>query len=166
MITAEELRKLLSYDPETGVFTWRVDRFCGRGRVRMASGDVAGATGTGGYRVITVFYNGYAAHRLAWLYMTGEWPSHHLDHINGTRDDNRWCNLRAATRAENNRNVKIKNTNAIGAKGVTNHKGRYRARITVDGKGVHLGYFGCPTAAHLAYCKAAKEYFGEFARVG
>jgi hypothetical protein len=165
VITQSELHELVNYDPETGVFTWRSDRFAGayKQKLNARAGDVAGAFNTRGYWVI----RNYTAHRLAWLYMTGKWPEADIDHINGDRADNRWSNLRAATRAENLRNVRLRESNKLGLKGVywQKDKRKYIARIQVNGKVTCLGRFNCPTAAHLAYCRAAKKFHGEFARV-
>lgn len=88
------------------------------------------------------------------------------DHINGDTLDNRRCNLRACTVAENTQNMKMPRTNTIGLKGVSFFKpnGKYRARICVDNKQRLLGYFSTPEEAHEAYCKASKELHGEFGR--
>lgn len=94
MLTAERLRELLSYDPETGWFTWRVTR---SSNGRADAGSRAGALRSDGYRHVTVDQHKYKEHRLAWLYMTGKWPEADLDHKNNTRDDNRFSNLRAAS---------------------------------------------------------------------
>lgn len=157
---ATELRRLLSYDPETGVFTWRTTV-----NSRAKEGSRAGCDADG-YRKIGFAGRQQYAHRLAWLYMTGEWPINFVDHINGNKADNRWCNLRQATLAENVRNSRPHKDGKTGLKGVCFDKAkqRYQAGIRVDGKFVFLGRFNCPTAAHFAYCRAAKTLHGQFAR--
>jgi hypothetical protein len=119
-----------------------------------------------GYWKIGVDGHRYHAHCLAWLYMTGEWCELDIDHRNGDRADNRWSNLREATRTQNNGNGKRPRNNSTGFKGVHFFKqtGRYQAGITVDGRRQHLGYFSDPEDAHAAYLNAAEKYFGEFAR--
>jgi hypothetical protein len=153
------LRARLSYDAETGVFTWR--KKPGRS---MVEGAVAGCLNHYGYTVIGVEGELYYAHRLAWLWMTGEWPADQIDHRNGVRGDNRWENLRQATNQLNQANRK-RNAGAF-MKGITKYKpnGKWQAQISVEGKHISLGYFRCPAAAHLAYVVAANEAFGEFAR--
>jgi hypothetical protein len=164
MLTAERLRELLHYDPETGVFTWRARR---SNFSRYGIGDVAGCVNPVGYRRIGWGKTYYPAHRLAWLYMTGEWPSGAIDHINCVKDDNRLANLRVATTAQNRANARKSSNNTSGFKGVVWHRKmcRWMAGIKVNGRSLHLGYFDCPAEAHTAYVKAAKEHFGEFARV-
>lgn len=165
-LTAEKLRELLRYDPETGVFTWRVNRVCGKGRVRVFAGDVAGSEHCRGYRAISINGRPMLAHRLAWLYVTGAWPCAQVDHKNANRADNRWVNLRAATNAQNARNGTKRSTNKSGFKGVCWYPPtkRWRATITVSAKQISLGYFEAPGEASAAYQAAAKKYFGEFAR--
>jgi hypothetical protein len=160
MLTAEELRERLDYDPLTGVFTWRASN-----NFSYKTGDVAGYYTDLGYRRIEMKGRSYAAHRLAWLHVYGVWPPAELDHINGVRDDNRIANLREATRAENNRNTKAWRNKRCALKGVDMPRGRgFRARIRAQGKSVHLGYYGTEEEAHAAYKAAAEKEFGAFAR--
>jgi hypothetical protein len=159
-LTAERLREVLSYYPETGIFAWRVNT----NRVRVA--QVAGNLNPRGYRRIKINGRDYKAHRLAWLYMTGEWPPTEIDHINCDRDDNRWANLRTATRGQNARNARRPAHNSSGLKGASWHAGdkKWRAQIRVDGRTKHLGQFDNPIDAHKAYVAAAEEHSGKFAR--
>jgi len=159
MITPEELRSRFDYNPETGIFTSKIKR----GVLRI--GATVGCT-YNGYIRIGIDYRYYLGHRLAWLYMTGEWPSQ-VDHRNGVRNDNRWQNLRIATHTQNHQNKSILCTNKSGYKGVqpsSKTKNRWIATIKVGLKIKYLGTFDCPKKAHLAYIHAANEHFGEFAR--
>lgn len=97
MLTQTTLREQLSYDPETGQWTWLRPLL----RSKMQPGDIAGRIMDSGRRQIRIAGAFYYASRLAWLYMTGEWPQHEVDHINRNRSDDRWCNLREATRSQN-----------------------------------------------------------------
>jgi hypothetical protein len=161
MISAERLRELLAYDPETGVFTWRVGN-----RRNVVPGQRAGCPDTGGYLLIRVAGRLVAAHRLAWLYVHGEWPSEQVDHINSVKTDNRICNLRLATRAQNMRNMGLRRSNTSGFKGAWKHGKRWKSVIMVDRRRIHLGCFDTPEEAHAAYCDAAEKYHGVFARKG
>jgi hypothetical protein len=96
-LTQARLKELLHYDPESGAITW-ASRPSSRVKVGMLAGKVHP---TQGYRQVRADKSLYYAHRLAWLYMTGEWPAADVDHINHVRDDNRWSNLRGATRSQN-----------------------------------------------------------------
>lgn len=159
MLTARRLRKLLSYDPSTGTFRWRVHR---RG---VKVGSVAGSTrGCEGYRLIGVDRKLYTASRLAWLYMTAEWPKFQIEYINNNRSDTRWGNLREVTPAQKRANART--TSKLGVKGVwMTTGGRYAARIKAAGKITYLGSFDTIAEASEAYAKAAKKSFGKFARV-
>ena len=168
LVTAEYLRELLTYEPETGLLFWRQDRRGGQGAVVRRAGDPAGlpTDARGGYGRITVLGERFSTHRLAWLWFYGAWPELDVDHINNDPTDNRISNLRLADHAQNMWNSKVKKNSKSGIKGVRlfERTGRWQAQIRLNGKNRHLGYFNCPTAAHLAYCKAAKAHFGEFAR--
>jgi hypothetical protein len=161
-ITQAELKQYLSYEPMTGVFVWRPS---GNMRRRMWN-KVAGSLHYRGYIHIELNGHHYAAHRLAWLYMTGEWPPNHIDHINMSKSDNRWSNLRAATKSQNHANRAIFQNNRSGFKWVRfePRNGQWQARITLNYRQKHLGYFADPETAHKAYCRAAEKTFGEFGR--
>jgi hypothetical protein len=161
MLTAERLRELLHYDPSTGIFTWRVRR-CGRALV----GATAGSLNADGYVHIRVDGGRYKAHRLAVLYMTGEWPVRDVDHENLCRSDNRWNNLRRATRSQNCANSRRPRNNTSGFKGVSWHGAgkAWVARVMVKGESRYLGLFDTPEAAHAAYSAAAMEAHGSFSR--
>ena len=106
----------------------------------------------------------YKAHILAVYIMTGGWPAAIVDHKNGDSVDNTWDNLRLATPHENQRNTKRRKDSASGYKGVTKVRGKYRARVTIEGKRVIVGEFPTPEQAHAAYQIAATKHYGEFAR--
>ena len=148
-LTAERLRELLSYDPETGIFTWRMHF----GRVK--SGTVAGCL-TRGYIAVRVNKRMMFAHRLAWLHAYGRWPIGDIDHINGVRNDNRLVNLRECNRSENKQNSNAHKDNKSGFMGVSKIKGadRWRSEICVNRKNRHLGSFKSPELAYAAYLEA------------
>ncbi len=159
VLTAETLRSLLHYDPDTGLFRWLV-------RLGTAkAGDIAGATRADGYVVIRIRKKLYYAHRLAWLYMTGEWPSNLIDHENVNPSDNRWTTLREATKSQNGMNRGAPILNSTGFKGVSPFKGGYRAQIVARGEHFDLGIHKTKEEAHQAYVSAAQRLHGEFARV-
>lgn len=152
-LVAGRLRALLHYDPQSGVFTWRMNR---KGGPR--AGDVAG-NATDGYREISVDGRTYKAHRLAWLYMVGEWPAGPIDHRNGVGSDNTWSNLRAASHAINNQNLRgPKKNGTSGFLGVCWDKRRRRwvASITVNSRNKFLGYHETAEAAHANYVAAKR----------
>jgi hypothetical protein len=162
LVSADDLRAAVHYDPETGRF------------IRISSWQNTSKPGTllnhqsgGGY--ITFSINGRMdyGHRWAWLYMTGSLPSAgmHLDHINGDRADNQFSNLRLATAPQNCANARKSASNKSGYKGVSMHRARWRAAITINRKQKFLGYYTTPAEAAAAYARAANELHGEFARL-
>ena len=160
MLTAKRLRKLLKYDPATGVFRWRANR---HGRVEI--GDVAGCiVQPKGHRVIGIDDGRYRANRLAWLYMTGKWPKLEINYVNYNPSDTRWTNLREVTPSQRRR--RARRTNKLGVKGVwKTQTGRYVAEIKGAGKRTYIGVFDTIEEAGAAYAKAAKRTFGEFESV-
>lgn len=153
-VTAEWIKNVLEYSPETGHFTWK-QRFGKRG----VPGRKAGTIDFCGYVVITINGKRHKAHRLAWLVMTGCWPSVAIDHINGDRTDNRFSNLRQADWRENQQNRKVQRNNKSGFLGVSwdSHAGKWRASIAAGGKSVNLGGYDCPEKASAAYLQAKAE---------
>ena len=151
-LTAETLRGLLDYDPETGEFRWRVSR-----GNRIKVGAAAGTVSSNGYVVIRINGMLFKAHRLAWLYTHGMWPDHQIDHINSDKRDNRIKNLRDVSRSVNLQNqTKPPKNNTSGFFGVSWHKRKKRwgAQIKVNGRKQHIGLFDTPEAAHAAYLVA------------
>jgi len=151
-LTAERLRALLSYDPETGLFRWRVNVS------RQKAGAIAGRKSKG-YIRIKIDRHTYSAHRLAWLHFYGVWPTEQLDHLNVVRDDNRIANLREATNAENGQNCVVSRNNSSGHPGVHWDKRcrKWRARIKVNRKEIYLGVFENIDDAAAARAKAKSE---------
>jgi len=153
-LTAAELRATLHYDPATGVFT----------RLAITNpnqhiGQVVGNTNAAGYRRIGIGRTLYGAHRLAFLYMTGAWPTGEVDHINGDPSDNRFANLRDVPKALNQQNLqRAKRQNSSGYLGVHVRKeGGFRARIW-DGRRLRfLGTFDTAEEAHEAYVAAKRR---------
>lgn len=154
-ISTDRLRELLSYDPETGIFRWLRKR-----RGLVCEGDIAGGFVRGGYLRIQVDGHGYSAHRLAWFYMTGEWPKGDIDHRNGGRADNRWGNLRDLPARLNRQNLRAATSRnkSCGLLGVSWHPRPrpWRASIRVDGKKLHLGYFHTKEEAYATYLSAKR----------
>lgn len=165
MLTQQRLKELLHYDPETGLFSWRdTPRTPGR---RHSPGDIAGTVHRKtGYVRIGIDGTKYYAHRLAWLYMTGEWPDEQIDHRDTNRANNRWGNLRLATNQQNAINMKRPKDNTSGAKGVlwSKQSGKWVARLVVNGRQLHGGFFDTVEEASAAYVRLAKMHFEEFAR--
>lgn len=151
-------RRLLVYDPETGIMTWRISR------KRCTKGSLAGGPDMHGYWVICVNYERYMFHNVAWAIETGKWPKETIDHINGIKTDNRLCNLREATYAEQQYNVGLQKNNTTGFKGVSWKKNRQKFVANIRRK--HLGLFHTAEEAYAAYCAAANELYGEFANHG
>lgn len=159
--TGERVRELLNYDPDSGLFTWRANR-----SNQVKAGDIAGTLNPNGYVQIFIDGKGHPAHRLAFLVMNGEYPPNDTDHINNVKSDNRWVNLRLATRSQNMANKLNKATNTSGKKGVYLRRGKWCARIQFDGKRYHLGFHATKETAWDFYVGAARLIFGEFANDG
>lgn len=148
------LKELLCYDPETGVFTWRVSR----GRVR--AGVVAGTLDKDGYLRVQVDSCFYQAHRLAWFYMTGRWPADQIDHVNGLCADNKFVNLREVSDAQNKQNIgaaRVDNRSGLLGVRASERTNKYTAQIRHNGKIKHLGTFATADAAHAAYREAKAQ---------
>lgn len=169
-LTVQRLVDVVDYDANTGAFVWKhraLDVWDNRRWNTRFAGRLAGHVDQQtGYRHICVDGERYRAHRLAWFYAYGVWPSDVIDHINGNQDDNRIANLREATHAENLRNRKRSKSNKSGYKGVHRQKqgNGWNAQISVGGKQLHLGSFSTAEDAHRAYVAAAIKFHGNFAR--
>ena len=151
------LRDALSYDLETGVFTWKI----APKSHRVKQGAVAGGKTQPGYLVISFGGRLYKAHRLAWAFHYGDWPGKIVDHIDGNRLNNRIANLRDVSNSINLQNTRAARKNSLsGFLGVGwNKKSRkWRAQICIDGKAVALGYFDAPEEAHAAYLAAKRKH--------
>jgi hypothetical protein len=159
MLTQDELKQILHYDPDTGIFKWRV------ARGRCAAGVKAGYKNNKGYILIRVRGKMLKAHRLAWLYMIGAWPTEMIDHANRDGADNRWINLRAATREQNHGNSRISARNTSGVRGVSWRSDvcRWEAAMRVNCRTIHLGIFDSKEDARAARVEAARKRWGEFA---
>jgi hypothetical protein len=148
------LKELLNYDPETGIFTWAVDR------QRYKAGTIAGSINSCGYVHIGINGKTYKAHRLAWVYVYGSISKElQIDHINRNRVDNRISNLRLATSVEQGQNITHSIRNTSGYPGISWQKShnKWRARIMLNRKSISIGYFDTPEAANDARIKAKAE---------
>lgn len=149
------LHELFCYSLQTGVFTRRTTTSSNAKR-----GDEAGSVNGQGYLVVRIAGKKYYAHRLAFLYVTGEWPPETVDHIDGDPSNNSWGNLRLVSHAENHKNQKRHSNNTSGVAGVHWHKasGKWQAYIRVNGKQKHLGSFDDKAAAVLVRLAAEIEH--------
>jgi len=157
-ITADRVRELLHYDTETGVFTWRVD--VGRwGRTK--AGTVTGSPDTLGYLRIGVGGCDLYAHRLAWLYMTGNWPNGDIDHVDGCPSNNSWRNLRDVSHKTNSENrrkaAKGKKSGLPIGVSIERDTGVFVSHIMTNGRIHSLGRHSTPEAAHAAYVDAKRK---------
>ena len=156
-LTAEKLRSILRYDPATGIFTWKVST---SNSVKV--GDVAGCPGGAGYLQIRLQSRLHQAHRLAWMYVYGEWPKLTIDHINRNRSDNRISNLRDVSHKQNHQNRRKPSNNTSGHSGVLwdKQKSKWKAQITHNQKKIHLGYFATIEEAIAARKAGELKYWG------
>lgn len=166
-LSYEEARRRLNYDPNTGIVTWKERPHTGAGRCKVG-GEAGSYHKHSGYRTLCIRGKTFFMHRVIYLWMTGSYPDNSLDHINGVKDDNRWCNLRPCVQAQNMANMKIRKNNKTGYKGVVKrpNQEKYRARVCLGRNRINLGDFNTPEEAHEAYKAAAVKYFGEFANFG
>lgn len=157
-ITSARLRELLSYDTDSGAFSWNSSK---------KKGQSVGFSMPNGYRGVALDGRIYLCHRLAWLWVTGSHPVAQIDHINGRRTDNRFCNLRAATCSQNRHNVGLRVNNKSGLKGVSWHRrdGKWKACVYLNYRAVFAKKFTSKTDAAVAYNYHATLYLGEFARL-
>lgn len=153
MITQTRLKELLHYNEETGVFTWKIR--CG---ARALAGNAAGSKTSEGYFGLHVKGVSYLSHRLAWLYVNGEFPKDEIDHINGDKSDNRIENLRESTRQGNNQNLrKCQKNSSSGFLGAYPEGNKFKSVIGYNRKLIYLGLFDTPEEAHAAYLTAKRE---------
>lgn len=156
-LTAEQAVKVFSYDPETGLLL-RVRPIEGQSTIRK---PIAGYIDRDGYRTIKVLGYTYFAHRVIWLMQTGSWPDGFIDHINGVRHDNRFCNLRVVDRAMNQQNMHAARADSSsGVLGVSLHKktGKWRAQLSINGRTTYLGVFDSMEEARLVYLQAKRKH--------
>ena len=153
----------LAYDPETGIFTWLVNKSS-----NAKVNTIAGSLSIQGYIRISLNDKRYYAHRLAWFYVYGIWPKEQVDHINSNRTDNRICNLREATKSQNMINTKLRKNNKSGIKGISWRKDlkKQHARLTIDKKIICIGNFFNLDDAKLAIENARIKYHGKYANHG
>lgn len=163
MLTAEKLKMFLTYEPDTGVFRWRDDLAVRSGRIM--NGKIAGGKNWAGYVKIKVDGILYSAHRLAWLYVHGDWPPNNVDHIDNNKGNNAISNLRLATAAQNAANKKVSVRTVAPYRGVMPHGPGFVARVYFRGQRHYLGYFTTAEAARDAYIAKSKELHGDFSYV-
>lgn len=150
-LTAERLREVACYDRETGRMTWRV-----RKSQRCKPGDPIGSINDKGYLTTKIDGANHSVARLAWLYVTGKWPTEEVDHRDRNRTNNAWKNLRQVSRLQGNQNRgRLRKPARSGAMGVYSNGSRFKAMIGVNGKYLNLGTFGTVAEASTAY-QAAK----------
>ncbi len=161
MLTQAELKTIVNYNQDTGIFTWI------KPRKHVIVGTQAGSLDKDGYLIITINQKSYRAHRLAWFYIYGYFPEM-VDHINGIGTDNRISNLRPANKSQNAMNAKTPITNSTGVKGVYFNKKiqRYVAAIKVNQKNNYVGKFKTLEEAKIAIELARKKYHKDYANNG
>jgi hypothetical protein len=163
MLTQARLKELLHYDPETGAFTWKAyPNPQHPGKTKL--GGKAGSLNSRGYHRIHICGKSHYAHRLAWLYMTGKWPTSQVDHRDLDTANNAWANLREATPSQNAMNRRASSTNTTGTKGVSPQGNRWMAMLYLGGKPRYLGLHTSIELAAAATQIARKELHGDFAR--
>jgi hypothetical protein len=158
LVNQERLKQLIEYNPSDGVFTRKIQRH------KHMAGEAAGTLHPFGYIHIRIDGRSYKAHRLAWFYVHGVWPEGDIDHIDRNRSNNCIANLQDVSRKENMENASPHSKNKSGFKGVSwkFQCKRWQAQITHNRKKIYLGVFKTAQEAHLAYEKAAKQFFTNY----
>lgn len=167
-LTQEFLKTVLLYDPMLGTWTWLYRPYASPQWNGHFAGKAAGGLDPDtGYLRIRIGNKLFYGHRLAFLYMTGGWPTNEGDHENLDRSDCRWQNLRDATHAQNNTNKPNRTDNTSGYKGVSLDKksGKWVSEFRINGQRFRRWGFLTAEQAHEAYSKDAMEHGGEFARL-
>jgi hypothetical protein len=138
MLTQKELKRLVNYNEETGIFSWKINRPC-----QINKDDLIGSKDKNGYLTVHIGKRHYKLHRLVFLYVKGRFPKKNIDHINGTKTDNRFNNLREVSHSLNCRNRPVRSDNKSGHQGVSYTKlnKKWRADIGINGKRKYLGEF-------------------------
>ena len=158
MLTQNELKQLLHYDQDTGVFTWKISKgsaYCGKTYKAKKRH----------YIVHRINNTKYKAHNLAWLYVYGSMPNGVIDHINGDILDNRICNLRDITNYENSLNIKNKKNSYSRFKGAAKRNdGVYQVQIRTKNRQIYIGRYKSEFEAAYRYDLASLQYHGEFGR--
>lgn len=164
--TIAQLNDAFILDRESGVLTWRNDRVGGKGMIIRVGGHEAGSLFKNGYRYVALTGKQMLTHRVIIAMLNGAWPEQEVDHVNGDPKDNRPCNLRLATSAQNKHNRAISNRNTSGELGVSWSKRRRKwcVEITANKHRIRLGHFDDLEFAGLVYASAADRFHGEFVR--
>lgn len=164
-LTIERLRECLEYIPDEGRFIYKIK--LNRKTVVGSDAGWVGFTGKNGYKrpthQIGIDKHKYYCHRLAWFYMTGEWPSEEIDHIDGNTLNNTWANLRKASRQENSYNrQRDKNCIRKYPKWVRPNGKGFSASVKLLGKHKYLGTYSTPEEAHEVAKEFAQKLHGDF----
>ena len=167
-ISIDDVRRALDYDPVTGIFTWKSrpssdfasNRAASNYKTQFEGKPALTCIGVNGYQEGRLKGVGITAHRVAFALMTGHWPSEQVDHINGIRSDNRWCNLREATQSVNSRNMAMQSRNTSGRIGVhfDNGRNKWVAQGRANGQHYNLGRFDTKESAIAARIKFETEF--------
>ncbi len=162
MLSFDELRSILNYDPETGLWSWRNPKAINKAPIAQSAGTIS----VHGYRIITYRGRKYRSARLAWLYMTGNWPSEEIDHENRDTTDDRWINLREASRSQNALNRDVQGNNSSGLRGIhfDCERGKWFVQVKVKGINHFIGRYDEVDEAVVARNAAVAELHGAFAQ--
>ena len=150
MISYSEIRSYFDYDPNSGELSRK--------------GKVCGWLQQNGYIYVSIHGVEYRANRVIWFWMTGQWPTNDVDHENNKRSDNRWVNLRDATRSQNLINQGTKFNNKSGYKGVTSRGNSHIVRLRINGIPVCFGSYPTALEAAKSYDQEAIKHHGQFAK--